>query len=79
MEVLHALGEDQFCDYLNNIAPTDQISPFIHQKLLDKLRQYFILGGIPHVVSLYVAQGNLLLCREAQTGLLNRYRSDFGK
>lgn len=79
MEVLLALGEDQLHDYLNNINPTDKIPSSIHQKLLDKLRLYFVLGGMPYVVSLYAQHGNLLVCREAQTALLNSYRSDFGK
>lgn len=79
MEVLLALGEEQLHDYLCNIQVTDKIPSSIHQKLLDKLKLYFALGGMPQVVKLYLESQNLLLCREAQTGLLNSYRSDFGK
>jgi uncharacterized protein len=79
MEVLSALGEDKLCHYLNNLTLTDQIPLSIHNKLLQHLKLYFVLGGMPYIVDLYVKHKNLLVCREAQTALLNSYRSDFGK
>lgn len=78
-EVLKALGKDKLFEYLNNLSLEDEIPESVHQELLKQLHLYFALGGMPHIVDLYVKTEKLLLCRQAQIDLLNSYRDDFGK
>jgi len=40
-------------------------------KLLDYLRLYFVLGGMPKVLDLYIQHKNLIDCRVFKTALLN--------
>lgn len=78
-EVLKALGKDKLYDYLQKISLTDKIPDSVHQELLRLLNLYFMLGGMPRVIKLYLDSEKLLICREAQVSLLNSYRDDFGK
>lgn len=78
-EMLHALHHQKLLDYLNNLSPRDKIPESVHQQLLQQLRLYFTLGGMPNVLRLYVEHEKLLLCRQTQTAILNSYRDDFGK
>jgi len=53
-EVLKALGKDKLFEYLNNLSLEDEIPESVHQELLKQLHLYFALGGMPHIVDLYV-------------------------
>jgi len=78
-EMLMMLEQELLLDFLRNLSIKDKIPLSVHQKLLEFLRLYFILGGMPQVLQLYLEQANLLECRNAQTALLQSYYSDFGK
>ena len=51
----------------------------IHAKLLDELRRYFIVGGMPECVLSYFQSGSLRGVAEVQAQLINAYREDFAK
>ncbi|MGZ3733162.1 MAG: DUF4143 domain-containing protein, partial [Parachlamydiaceae bacterium] len=57
----------------------DTIEPAIHERLLSLVREYFILGGMPAVISEFLESKNLAYCQTIQTGLLTAFRKDFGK
>jgi predicted AAA+ superfamily ATPase len=78
-EFLGALNRDQLRGYLGKIKFTDQVDPALHGQLLDLLRKYFILGGMPAVLQEYLTTGNLKACQNIQSGILETYRNDFGK
>jgi len=78
-EFLIALGDEKLSTYLSHIELTDKIPEAIHQKALERLKLYFILGGMPAVVSSYVNSRDLQRCQELQAFVLNTYRNDFGK
>lgn len=78
-EFLGALNHDQLRGYLAEIKLTDPADPVVHEKLLELLRKYFILGGMPAVLQEYLTSGNLKVCQNIQSGILETYRSDFGK
>jgi uncharacterized protein len=78
-EVLRALDKDKLYDYLQEISLSDKIPGSIHQELLRLLYLYFMLGGMPRIIKLYIDSQKLLICREAQVSLLNSYRDDFGQ
>jgi predicted AAA+ superfamily ATPase len=51
----------------------------VHNKLIQLLRKYFILGGMPAVIDEYIASRNIWRCGEIQQIIIQTYRDDFGK
>ncbi|MBI2344438.1 MAG: ATP-binding protein [Deltaproteobacteria bacterium] len=78
-EFLAASGHDALNTYLAEVTLEHPVDIAVHEKLLSLLRTYFILGGMPAVVSEYLSSGNIMQCQQIQTALLQAYRSDFGK
>ena len=48
-------------------------------KLIDWLRQYYYVGGMPEVVSCFVAHKDLAEVRRIQSSILETYRNDISK
>jgi len=56
----------------------ETISTF-HDSLLDLLKQYFFVGGMPAAVKKFAEEKRFDDVREAQNGILNSYYADFAK
>lgn len=78
-EFLVALGDEKLCHYLSHVQLTDKITASIHHKALERLKLYFVLGGMPAILNSYINHPDLLRCQELQASVLNTYRGDFGK
>lgn len=78
-EFLSASGNERLRQYLSSIKISDKVEDIFHQKLLELLRLYFVIGGMPAILKEYFADKNLLSCQHLQNSLLQTYRSDFGK
>jgi hypothetical protein len=78
-EFLLALGDEKLCEYLSRVQLADKIPESIHHKALERLKLYFVLGGMPAVVQSYIDSNDLLRCQQLQAFILNTYRGDFGK
>ena len=78
-EFLTACGNGPLRSYLRDIHLEDVFDEAVHQKLLELLRIYIIVGGMPAVVQEYLQSHNFLECQRVQNSLLQTYRSDFGK
>ncbi|OGX26349.1 MAG: hypothetical protein A3J51_04990 [Omnitrophica WOR_2 bacterium RIFCSPHIGHO2_02_FULL_45_21] len=78
-EFLTASGNEQLRHYLGEIRLNSVFDGAVHKKLLDLLRIYLIVGGMPAVVKEYLESRNFLSCQRIQNSLLQTYRSDFGK
>jgi uncharacterized protein len=78
-EFLNALGHTKLQELLSTVQEHDSIDEVIHQKLLDLVRQYFTLGGMPAVVDEYLKTQNLSTCHNIQSSIIQTYRGDFGK
>lgn len=50
-----------------------------HEKLVEYLRLYYFVGGMPEAVKTYLEQGNLNTVRTVQETILRGYEYDFGK
>ena len=64
---------------METLSIGDKIEEAVHLKLLELIREYFALGGMPAVVSEYLESKSLLRCQEIQSSILTAYRQDFGK
>lgn len=81
IEYLH-LGPLSFREFLQatgEISLLDQTSPAIHERLMELLRHYFLLGGMPMVVAEYLESGSFQRARQLQGFILETYQQDFGK
>lgn len=76
-EFLCALGEERFVKLLNG-SDMDMITMF-KTKYIDRLREYYYVGGMPEVVQTYAQTKDFNLVREIQKNLLNYYQQDFSK
>ncbi|OGT32419.1 MAG: hypothetical protein A3C44_04155 [Gammaproteobacteria bacterium RIFCSPHIGHO2_02_FULL_39_13] len=78
-EFLVGGGNGQLREFIEQINIDTSIPIVVHEKLLQLLRDYMILGGMPSVLKKYFSTQNNAECQEIQTILLNTYRQDFGK
>lgn len=76
-EYLQAKDMTSISQYLDKFE--QEIPEVIHKKLVEELRSYLIIGGLPEVVTVYLESENVTLVRQKQNELLNTYRADFAK
>ncbi len=78
-EFLMACGDQKLLDCLSQVTLQSGVDRVIHELLLEKLRLYFFVGGMPEAIASYQKNKNLNLCRQVHASLLDTYRNDFGK
>ena len=78
-EFLMASGNEQLRHYLGQLRLNSVFDGAVHKKLMDLLRTYLIIGGMPAVVKEYLESRNFLNCQRIQNSLLQTYQIDFGK
>lgn len=83
---LYPLSFMEFLENSENINLANQIKKnnwnvieSFHDKLVEQLRLYYFIGGMPEVVSNYIQNKDLKIVREIQQKLLIGYENDFAK
>jgi len=76
-EFLKALDEERLADLIEN--PDWKIVHVFKEKLVNYLRYYLFLGGMPEVVSHFVEHRDFRSARLLQRKLLTSYQNDFSK
>ncbi|MEI7525050.1 MAG: ATP-binding protein [Mariniphaga sp.] len=76
-EFLCAIKEEELAETIKK-GEWEVISIF-HNKLIEYLRYYFYVGGMPEVVSLFSETRDWDLVRKTQLQILNSYEGDFSK
>jgi predicted AAA+ superfamily ATPase len=66
-------------DYLAGLNPLQPPSEAVHRKLLEVLRTYFFVGGMPEAVRIFVERKDLLEVQRAQSSLVETMQADFAK
>jgi predicted AAA+ superfamily ATPase len=79
LEFLTALGEKSLRDLLMTINAIEPISLPFHNRLIDILRAYYIIGGMPEAVARYVQTRSPHEVRQVQNDILSLYTLDFAK
>jgi uncharacterized protein len=77
MEFLENIGEGQLANQLQN--KNWELIDIFHEKLVEILRLYYFIGGMPEVVSNYIDHKNLETVRSIQQKILAGYENDFAK
>jgi predicted AAA+ superfamily ATPase len=77
IEFLGALDEERLADLLEN--PDWKIVNVFKDKLINYLRYYLFLGGMPEVVSHFIEHRDFRAARLLQRKILTSYQNDFSK
>lgn len=78
-EFLRACGSETLADYIENFKKGDTVPEPIGDKLTTFLRQYYITGGMPEVVSTWQKTNNIEEVERVQQNIINSYELDFAK
>lgn len=74
-EFLLALGKKGFREYIK----AGKVDPVIHKQILELLKNYMWLGGMPAVVKAWIDYKDPKICQDAQDEIIETYRQDFSK
>lgn len=66
-------------DYLKSIEVIEPIPEIFFNQLQEKLKMYFITGGMPEAVCLWTEERNTGLVQTVLKSILNAYKLDFSK
>ena len=78
-EFLGALGETELCNLKQHATSNNPLLEPFHQKLLELCKKFFILGGMPEVVSKYVQTHNFMQAQKVLDDLVVSIKADFTK
>lgn len=76
-EFLEAVGEKPLADLLK--IPDWQLITTFKTKFIERLRQYYFIGGMPEAVRSFAATGDFKQVRTIQQQILTGYEQDFSK
>jgi hypothetical protein len=76
-EYLLALGKEPAAEH--SLSPPEQVPEPIQSTILDELRNYFFVGGMPEAVKYYRDTESMLSAFQVQSEIIESYRDDFAK
>ena len=76
-EYLLAVDKEVMAEY--SIAPPSHVDTPVQQMILDELRRFFFVGGMPECVGTWRDSGSLIETFRVQSELIESYRDDFSK
>lgn len=76
-EFLNALGQERLTELL--LSKDWELISVMQSKLQEYLRQYYYVGGMPEVVTSFIADKDLAKVRQLQQDILDAYDRDFSK
>jgi predicted AAA+ superfamily ATPase len=79
LEFLESVGKSNLKKILEKKEAFEPYPKPFHDELLDCLRKYFFVGGMPEAVESFRKTGNLLEVREIQKEITDSYVLDFSK
>ncbi len=83
-EFLEAVGDHRSVEYLQSVTRETKISDLVHHHLWTQLKYYFVVGGLPEVITIFVKYQTdhyvaLTKVREKQEALGLMYNADMAK
>lgn len=78
-EFLLANGEQFLLDIRNKANGDNPLDEIIRTQLIDLLRTFMLVGGMPESVAKWVSTHDYLRCQEVQDDILTGYEDDFPK
>ena len=78
-EFLMANGDGNFASYMNNIERIEPIPDAFFNPLYEKLKMYFVTGGMPESVRSWTEDRDVELMQQVLSNILGAYERDFAK
>ena len=82
-DFLGAAGHPGLASHLRSFSPSDlsedAISGPVHEKYVDLLRQYWVVGGLPEAVSAWAQSRDFMRVSRVHQSVVATYRDDFDK
>jgi len=79
LEFLDGIGEEQIAGYIRKYHMTEVPSETAHVALLGRLRDYFLVGGMPEAAGVFASTGSFPAVSQIHESIIETYRSDFAK
>ena len=78
-EYLTAIGEGLLLDHLLKMDIAKAIPDIFQGRLIQHLKMYLFLGGLPEVIQNYITNQDIAAVRNIQNDILKAYQRDFSK
>ncbi len=78
-EFLGAMGEGLLWERALEATPSRPLDGPFHARLLERLRAFLVVGGLPAAVGAYVKTGSFVEAQRGQDDILVALKADFGK
>lgn len=78
-EFLIADNCENLVEYMKSLKSVEEIPQIFFNQLEEKLKAYFIVGGMPEAVNVWVNEKNIELVNKVQGNILKAYENDFSK
>ena len=78
-EFLDAMGDGMLADACRSASPKKPLPEPIHKQLIDRLKIFLLIGGMPESVAHYAKSHDLLHSQRVLEDLLTTFRDDFSK
>ncbi len=78
-EFLVAGGDGNLVDYIESIDKIEQIPDAFFNPLEEKLKMYYVIGGMPEAVKVWTEDGDIKEVDRVLSDILDSYERDFGK
>ncbi|GHU68145.1 ATPase [Clostridia bacterium] len=79
LEFLEANGDENLSTYIRELNKIENIPDAFLNPLHEKLKIYFLTGGMPEAVLAWTQDRNITRTETVQTAILEAYRRDFSK
>ena len=78
-EYLRAMGLEMLADALKKASPENPFSEAVHNRCLQELIRFILIGGMPKTVAVYAHGGSLLDCQKMLDDITPSLYDDFAK
>jgi predicted AAA+ superfamily ATPase len=78
-EFLEALDETKLKNEIDSYEPGKDIGPVVHRRLLELLRSYYVVGGMPEAVAVFAKDRKFIAVSAVHNSIIETYRDDFQK
>lgn len=78
-EFASALGEDILIEQMREATFARPLPPLSHERMLDLLKIFLIVGGMPSAIGTYANERNFLDTERMQKDVMTSLKADFGK
>jgi len=78
-EFMFACGEELLWDEVCKSSPPKPLFPLFHNKCIDLLKKYLLIGGMPSAVSNFVKNNDMLQVQRVLDRMILSFQNDFAK